>query len=245
LNPSPLDTDDPSQIERWGNKFGWGIDYANLEAHQQASRDERNEYRREGYAEMRGEYELLKEKKLAGGELTNEEAMKIKKFEDAKVKKNESQNQRRAKENTEYLSLKQKQVKESNELTNEEVMKIKKFEDALQYQREYHRAKVGDGGENDTAEQQANRKKRRVKDREYQREYHKKALAKARLTTYYRRHNPAKVDTIDQILELYDGRMEVLNENLKKKVSYLLPLRHFYLELHALTFHTCNCLSVM
>jgi hypothetical protein len=55
LNPSPLDTDDPSQIERWGNKFGWGIDYANLEAHQQASRDELNEYRREYRKEHREE----------------------------------------------------------------------------------------------------------------------------------------------------------------------------------------------
>lgn len=57
----------------------------------------------------------------------------------------------------------------------------------------------------------------------------KKALMKARLTAYYRTHNPEKVDTIDQILKLFDGRMEVLNEKLKKKVSYLLLLQRFYL----------------
>lgn len=57
----------------------------------------------------------------------------------------------------------------------------------------------------------------------------KKALTKARLTAYYRTHNPEKVDTIDQILKLFDGRMEVLNEKLKKKVSYLLLLQSVYL----------------
>lgn len=57
----------------------------------------------------------------------------------------------------------------------------------------------------------------------------KKALMKARLTAYYRTHNPEKVDTIDQILKVFDGRMEVLNEKLKKKVSYLLLLQSFCL----------------
>ena len=48
----------------------------------------------------------------------------------------------------------------------------------------------------------------------------KKAEIKARLTAYYRTHNPEKLDIIDQILKLFDGRIEVLNEKLKKKVSH-------------------------
>ena len=68
----------------------------------------------------------------------------------------------------------------------------------------------------------------------------KKALMKARLTAYYRTHNPEKVDTIDQILKLFDGRMEVLNEKLKKKVrSYLLLLQRFYLV--ACAYIPCIC----
>lgn len=47
----------------------------------------------------------------------------------------------------------------------------------------------------------------------------KKAMTKARLIAYYRNHNPEKVDTIDQIMKMFDGRMNVLNEKLKKKVS--------------------------
>jgi hypothetical protein len=45
-----------------------------------------------------------------------------------------------------------------------------------------------------------------------------KALTKARLTAYYRTHNPEKVDTIDQILKLFEGRTNVLNDKLKHKV---------------------------
>ena len=49
----------------------------------------------------------------------------------------------------------------------------------------------------------------------------KKAEIKARLTAYYRTHNPEKIDTVDQILKLFEGRIEVLNEKLKKKVSQI------------------------
>ena len=45
-----------------------------------------------------------------------------------------------------------------------------------------------------------------------------KALTKARLTAYYRTHNPEKVDTIDQILKLFEGRTNILNDKLKYKV---------------------------
>lgn len=45
-----------------------------------------------------------------------------------------------------------------------------------------------------------------------------KALTKARLTAYYRTYNPEKVDTIDQILKLFEGRTNVLNDKLKSKV---------------------------
>jgi hypothetical protein len=69
----------------------------------------------------------------------------------------------------------------------------------------------------------------------------KKALMKARLTAYYRTHNPEKVDTIDQILKLFDGRMEVLNEKLKKKVSHLLLLQRFSLVACAYIPHLHMC----
>ena len=45
-----------------------------------------------------------------------------------------------------------------------------------------------------------------------------KALTKARLTAYYRTHNPEKVDTIDQILKIFEGRTNTLNDKLKHKV---------------------------
>ncbi|KAL7436967.1 hypothetical protein ACHAXM_005440 [Skeletonema potamos] len=45
----------------------------------------------------------------------------------------------------------------------------------------------------------------------------KKAEIKARLTAYYRTHNSEKLDTIDEILKLFDGRIEVLNDKLKNK----------------------------
>ena len=51
-----------------------------------------------------------------------------------------------------------------------------------------------------------------------------KALNKARLIAYYRQYNPEKVDTIDKILKLFDGRMGVLNEKLKKKVRVIILL---------------------
>ncbi|KAL9190186.1 hypothetical protein ACHAXT_007397 [Thalassiosira profunda] len=62
------------------------------------------------------------------------------------------------------------------------------------------------------AEEEARRKERDERDKEAE-----KALNKARLTAYYRQYNPEKVDTIDKILKLFDGRMGVLNEKLKKK----------------------------
>lgn len=61
--------------------------------------------------------------------------------------------------------------------------------------------------------EEAQRKEREERRRESDRE-----LNKARLIAYYRTYNPEKVDTIDQILKLFDGRMEVLNEKLTKKV---------------------------
>ena len=63
------------------------------------------------------------------------------------------------------------------------------------------------------AHEVALKKERDERDKEAER-----ALNKARLTAYYRTYNPEKVDTIDQILKLFDGRMGVLNEKLKKKV---------------------------
>ena len=62
----------------------------------------------------------------------------------------------------------------------------------------------------------------------------KKAEIKARLTAYYRKHNPEKIDTVDQILKLFDGRIGVLNEKLKKKVSHF-DFRQFILLMHLLT----------
>ena len=61
----------------------------------------------------------------------------------------------------------------------------------------------------------ARKKERDLRDKDSER-----ALNKARLTTYYRTYNPEKMDTIDQILKVFDGRIEVLNEKLKKKVSF-------------------------
>jgi len=55
------------------------------------------------------------------------------------------------------------------------------------------------------------------KEREERDAEEKKAEIKARLTAYYRTHNPEKIDTVDQILKLFDGRIGVLNEKLKKK----------------------------
>ncbi|KAL3789237.1 hypothetical protein HJC23_002822, partial [Cyclotella cryptica] len=62
------------------------------------------------------------------------------------------------------------------------------------------------------AQQDAMKKEREDREAEA-----KKALMKARLVAYYRNHNPEKVDTIDQIYNMFDGRFEVLNEKLKKK----------------------------
>ncbi|KAK1749027.1 hypothetical protein QTG54_000966 [Skeletonema marinoi] len=47
----------------------------------------------------------------------------------------------------------------------------------------------------------------------------KKAEIKARLTAYYRKHNPEKIDTVDQILKLFDGRIGVLNEKLRRSIN--------------------------
>lgn len=84
------------------------------------------------------------------------------------------------------------------------------------------------------------------KEREERDAEEKNFMIKARLTAYYRTHNPEKVDTIDQILKLFDGRIEVLNEKLKKKVSHLLYLTLPFLVrlrlIHRLTFCACmNC----
>ncbi|KAL7553365.1 hypothetical protein ACHAWF_016643 [Thalassiosira exigua] len=57
----------------------------------------------------------------------------------------------------------------------------------------------------------------RKRDREQRDKEAERALHRARLTAYYRKHNPEKVDTIDQIMKLFDGRMGVLDAKLKNK----------------------------
>ena len=77
------------------------------------------------------------------------------------------------------------------------------------------------------AHETALKKEREERDKEAER-----ALNKARLTAYYRTHNPEKVDTIDAILKLFDGRMGVLNEKLKKKVCCTVYHSVLYLSLY-------------
>jgi len=62
------------------------------------------------------------------------------------------------------------------------------------------------------AHEAARKKEREERDRLEERE-----LNRARLTAYYRTYNPEKVDTVDKIMKLFDGRMAVLNEKLKNK----------------------------
>ena len=50
-----------------------------------------------------------------------------------------------------------------------------------------------------------------------------RALNGARLTAYYRTHNPGKINAVDQILEIFEGRTEALNEKLTIKVRDRLP----------------------
>jgi len=57
----------------------------------------------------------------------------------------------------------------------------------------------------------------RTKESEERDKEAERSLNKARLTAYYRTYNPEKMDTIDQILKLFDGRMGVLNDKLKNK----------------------------
>jgi hypothetical protein len=45
-----------------------------------------------------------------------------------------------------------------------------------------------------------------------------RVLNRARLCAFYRAYNPERIDTIDQILKLFDGRMGVLNEKQRNKV---------------------------
>jgi len=67
-------------------------------------------------------------------------------------------------------------------------------------------------------EKEANEHEAALKKAREEREAEKKkAIIRARLTAYYRTHNPEKIDTLDEILKLFDGRIEVLNEKLKKK----------------------------
>jgi len=56
------------------------------------------------------------------------------------------------------------------------------------------------------------------KEREERDKAAEAAENKARLIAYYREVQPEKVETIDAILKMFDGRMGVLNEKLKKKV---------------------------
>ncbi len=50
-----------------------------------------------------------------------------------------------------------------------------------------------------------------------------KNLNQSRLAEFYRIYNPEKVDSADKVFKLFDGRTEVLNEKLKRKVR-----RDFY-----------------
>jgi hypothetical protein len=67
------------------------------------------------------------------------------------------------------------------------------------------------------------------KERDERNAEEKKAEIKARLTAYYRTHNSEKLDTIDEILKLFDGRIEVLNDKLKNKVSRLQSRKQYVL----------------
>jgi len=60
---------------------------------------------------------------------------------------------------------------------------------------------------------------------------------KARLIAYYREVQPEKVETVDAILKMFDGRMGVLNEKLKKKVwiYYLFSICLIIFSSHNLT----------
>jgi hypothetical protein len=42
---------------------------------------------------------------------------------------------------------------------------------------------------------------------------------KALLIAFYRVHNPRKVNSVDKVLKLFEGRDEVLNDRLKRKVG--------------------------
>jgi hypothetical protein len=53
---------------------------------------------------------------------------------------------------------------------------------------------------------------------------------KARLTVYYSTHTKEKVDTIDQILKLFEERTNVLNDKLKYKVRDFFNSSSFYIE---------------
>ena len=68
----------------------------------------------------------------------------------------------------------------------------------------------------------------RKKERDERDAEEKQSEIKARLTAYYRNHNPEKLDTVDQILKLFDGRIDVLNQKLKKKVSHFNQAKHCY-----------------
>jgi hypothetical protein len=45
-----------------------------------------------------------------------------------------------------------------------------------------------------------------------------KKLNKDRLTAYYNLYNPGLLNSVDKVLKTFEGRNEVLNENLKRKV---------------------------
>ena len=66
--------------------------------------------------------------------------------------------------------------------------------------------------EHEEAQRREQEERRKESDRE---------VNKARLIAYYRTYNPEKIDTIEQILKMFDGRMDVLNEKLTKKVCLI------------------------
>ena len=73
------------------------------------------------------------------------------------------------------------------------------------------------------AEEQAREKERMEREKEAE-----KALTKARLIAYYRATCPEKIDTVDQILKMFEGRTGVLNDKLKNKVRFSFPTVSLY-----------------
>jgi hypothetical protein len=131
---------------------------------QKQNREEQREYERQKYAKTTAEYELLKKKKLAGGELTNDEMMKIKKVEDAKEKKGAYQRQWRA-DNPNYDRQKYRdKVGYGDENDSDEQKRNR--EEQRANDRQKYRERVECGDKSDSDEQKRNREEQRANDRQ-------------------------------------------------------------------------------